>query len=112
MRRREFIGIAGDAAAWPLAARGQQKAMPVIGILGAVSPEVKGVQLNLAGFREGLAETGYVEDKNVRFEYRWAERQFHRLPALAAELVGRQVDVIVTEGDDSTTFAAKRATST
>ena len=113
MRRREVVAILGGAVgAWPLAAGAQQKAMPVIGILGAVSPEVRGVQLNLAAFREGLAKMGFVEGQNVLVEYRWAERHFDRLPALAADLVGRKVDVIVTEGGDSTTFAAKRATST
>jgi len=86
--------------------------MPVIGVLGAVSPEVRGVQLNLEAFREGLGETGFAEGQNVVIEYRWAERCFDRLPALAAELVARKVDVIVTEGGDSTTFAAKQATST
>jgi len=79
----------------------------MIGILGAVSPEVRGVQLNLAAFREGLAEIGFVEGQNVTIEYRWAERRLDRLPALAAELAARKVDVIVTEGGDPTTFAAK-----
>jgi putative tryptophan/tyrosine transport system substrate-binding protein len=86
--------------------------MPVIGILGAVSPESKQVQLNLAAFRQELGETGYVEGQNVAIEYRWAELHFDRLPALAADLVGRTVDVIVTEGGDSSTLAAKNATST
>ena len=90
----------------------QQKPMPVIGVLGAGSPERKGIVLNLAAFREGLAETGYVEGQNVAIEYRWAEDRVERLPTLAAELVARNVDVIVTEGGDSTTLAAKKATST
>src|ERR1700730_221927 len=107
MQRRTFITLLGSAASWPLSANAQQKAMPVIGILGAVSPEIRGVQLNLAGFREGLAQTGCVEGQNVAIEYRWAERHFDRLPVLAAELVARKVDVIVTEGGDSTTFAGK-----
>jgi putative ABC transport system substrate-binding protein len=81
-------------------------------VLGAVSPEFRPVQLNLAGFREGLGELGFVEGQNVLIEYRWAERRLDRLPALAADLVARKVDVIVTEGGDSTTFAAKQATST
>ena len=75
MRRREFISISAIASLWPVAARTQQqKQMPVIGVLGAVSPEAKQVVLNLAAFREGLAETGYVEGQNVAIEYRWAER--------------------------------------
>jgi ABC-type uncharacterized transport system substrate-binding protein len=112
MYRRTFIVLVGAAAGCPLAARAQQKAMPVIGILGFVSPEFRPVQLNLAALREGLAEKGYVEGQNVMVEYRWAERRLDRLPALAAELVARNVDVIVTEGGDATTIAAKHATST
>jgi len=113
MSRREFLALIGGAAGLsPLVVRAQQKATPVIGILGAVSPEFRPVQLNLAAFREGLGETGFVEGQNVSIEYRWAERRFDRLPALAAELVARKVDVIVTEGGDATTFAAKHATST
>src|SRR5438445_818633 len=77
----------------------------------ALSPELPGVALNLAAFRQGLGETGYVEGQNVAIEYRWAERRLDRLPALAADLVSRKVDVIVTEGGDSTTLAAKNATS-
>jgi putative ABC transport system substrate-binding protein len=109
--RRELIFLLGGALTVPRTLRAQ-KAMPVIGILGAVSPEVRGVQLNLAAFREGLAETGFVEGQNVVIEYRWGERRLERLPALAAELVARKVDVIVTEGGDSTTLAAKQATTT
>jgi putative tryptophan/tyrosine transport system substrate-binding protein len=113
MRRRDFLTLlAGVIGGWPTASYAQQKAMPVIGLLGAVSPEVRGVQLNLAAFREGLAEMGFAEGQNVVIEYRWAERRLDRLPALAAELVARKVDVIVTEGGDSTTFAAKQATYT
>jgi putative ABC transport system substrate-binding protein len=112
MRRRDFVTALAGAAACPLLAGAQQRAMPVIGILGAVAPEVSGVQLNLAAFREGLGETGFVEGQNVAIDYRWAERHLERLPALAAELVTRKVDVIVTEGGDSTTSAAKQATST
>jgi putative tryptophan/tyrosine transport system substrate-binding protein len=112
MRRRELMLMLGGAMTVPRTLRAQQKPMPVIGILGAVSPEARGVQLNLAAFREGLAETGFVEGQNVVIEYRWAELHLDRLPALAAELVARKVDVIVTEGGDSTTLAAKQATST
>jgi len=112
MRRREFVMVLAGAAAYPRLAGAQQKPMPVIGILGAVSPEFRPVQLNLAAFREALGEMGFVEGQNVAIEYRWAERRLDRLPALAAELVARKVDVIVTEGGDPTTFAAKQATST
>src|SRR5260221_1346912 len=112
MNRRELIILLGAAALRPRAASAQQKAMPVIGVLGAVSPEARQAQLNLTGFRDGLREMGYVEAHNVAIEYRWAERHFDRLPGLAAELVSRKVDVIVTEGGYSTTLAAKQATST
>jgi putative ABC transport system substrate-binding protein len=104
--------VLAGAAAYPLLAGAQQKAMPVIGILAAVSPDNFGAQRMLAAFREGLGEAGYVEGQNVAIEYRWAEAHFDRLPGLAADLVARKVDLIVTEGGDPSVFAAKQATST
>jgi ABC transporter substrate binding protein len=111
MRRREFIGLIGGAVAWPLTGRAQQAAMPVIGLLGAAVPDDTEVARNLAAFRRGLVETGYVEGQNVWIEYRWAEGHYERLPALAAELVARNVDVIVNEGGAPSVLAAKNATS-
>jgi putative tryptophan/tyrosine transport system substrate-binding protein len=110
VRRREVIALIGGAVAWPLATRAQQKAMPVIGWLSSISPGQ--VDAYLAAFRQGLGETGYVEGQNVSIEYRWAENHYDRLPSLAAEIVGRKVDVIATSGGEPTAFAAKSATST
>ena len=93
MRRREFIAGLGSTAAWPVVARGQQPALPVIGLLMSTSREAN--LGRLAAFREGLSKTGYVEMRNVAIEYRSADGQYERLPTLAAELVRRHVNVIV-----------------
>ena len=110
MRRRDFItGIAGSTVAWPLAARAQQPAMPVVGYLGSSSFE-RSAGRSLLNFKRGLAETGYVEDRNVMIEYRWADDHYERLPALAAELVKRRVAVLVAAGSP-TALPAKAATT-
>src|SRR5262245_20989260 len=111
IRRREFVVTFGSAAAgWPLAARSQQLPKPVIGFLNGQSPRAWAPQL--AYFSKGLNEAGYIEDQNVTIEYRWAEGQPDRLPALAADLVRRQVTVIVATGGQNSAIAAKTATST
>jgi len=111
MQRREFIIILGGVTAmWPLATFAQQPAMPVIGLLSSVPFETRRAQL--AAFHRGLREAGYVEGQNVVIEYRSADNQFNRLPALAADLVARGVNVIVTIGGDATARAAKSATTT
>src|SRR5262249_24310098 len=110
MRRREFITLLGGAAAaWPLAARGQQLALPVIGYLGSSSFE-RSAGRSLLNFKRGLAETGYVEDRNITIEYRWACDQYERLPALALEFVQRRVRVLVAAGSP-TALPAKAATT-
>jgi ABC-type uncharacterized transport system substrate-binding protein len=107
--RRAFITLVGGAVAWPLATRAQQVTMRVIGFVGGADPI--GYAVLMEAFRSGLRDYGYVEGQNVRIEYRWAEGNYERLPGLAADLVSRNVDIIITQGTPAA-FAAKQATTT
>ena len=109
MRRREFITVVGSAAVWPLAARAQS-AMPVVAFLRTGSADIE--SRNVAAFRIGLNETGYVEGQNLTVEYHWLESPYDRLPALIADLVRRQVAVIATVGTPLVALAVKAATAT
>ncbi|MEA2891808.1 MAG: hypothetical protein QOI05_2601, partial [Bradyrhizobium sp.] len=110
MRRRDFIALLGTAATWPILARAQQLAMPVIGYISSGSRESDTFRVN--AFRKGLKESGFIEGQNVKIEFRWAENHFERLSSLATELADHSVAVMVTGGGTQTAVAAKAASKT
>jgi putative tryptophan/tyrosine transport system substrate-binding protein len=110
VKRREFIGLVGGAVAWPLTARAQEPQIPIVGFLNSAS--AAGYAPYVVAFRQGLSETGFVEGRNVAIEYRWAESDYDRLPALAADLVRQKVAVIAATGTTASILAAEAATST
>jgi putative ABC transport system substrate-binding protein len=110
MKRREFVSLAASAAVIPLIARAQQPSMPVVGLLGATTAQ--GYAAQLAAYRQGLSEAGFIEGRDVVIEYRWADDQYDRLPGLAADLVSRRVAVIATIGGNAASIAARAATKT
>ncbi|MBV8089831.1 MAG: hypothetical protein JO139_09705 [Alphaproteobacteria bacterium] len=112
MRRRELMALLGSASFWPAATHAQQKPMPVVGQLSVFSPPANPADLVRGPIHQGMGETGFVEGQNVMWEYRWAEGHYERLPALAADLVSRKVDLIVTVAGTPPARAAKIATST
>ena len=109
MRRRDFIKVVGSVVAWPLVAQAQQSATPLIGFLSSRSPDKS--KFVLAAFRKGLSEAGFTEGTNVTVEYRWALGEYQKLPALAADLVKRNVAVIAAVGGDVSARAAEQATT-
>jgi putative ABC transport system substrate-binding protein len=111
LKRRNFITLLGGAAAWPLAARGQQPNMPVVGFMHILSPEGEPLHY-AAAFQQGLKEVGYIEGQNVAVEYRWAQGHYDRLPGFAADFVRRKVDVIAATGGEPSPQVAKAATQT
>jgi ABC-type uncharacterized transport system substrate-binding protein len=110
MRRRDFIKATAISVAWPLTARAQQPALPLVGVVSGQSPQSDA--RNSAAFYKGLSEAGYIDGQNVTVEYHWMEGHYDRLPAVMADLVRRQVSVITTTGNQATALAAKAATAT
>jgi len=109
MKRRAFITLLGGAAAWPFAARAQQAAMPVVGLVHYGSPGASAIPLT--AFHKGLGESGYIEGRNVAIEHRWAQNDYSRLPELLADLVRRRVTVIATPGGHGAALSAKKASA-